>query len=88
MNLERADPLYLAADEKPAEIAVVLRWIAERLGVSPPRVDRPRVAGREGRASNKRVRSARLLATGYRFRYPTFREGYGALIVGGATAGT
>ena len=30
--------------------------------------------------SNKSVRNARLLASGYRFRYPTFREGYGEMI--------
>ena len=30
--------------------------------------------------SNKRCRNARLRATGYRFRYPTFREGYAALL--------
>ena len=30
--------------------------------------------------SNKRCLNARLRATGYRFRYPTFREGYAALL--------
>lgn len=82
MTLERAEPLYVAADEEPAEFGAVLRWIAERLGVSPPRVDPAEAGERYGRTSNKRVNSARLLASGYRFRYPTFREGYGALIAG------
>ena len=31
-------------------------------------------------SSNKRCRNARLRAAGYRFRYPSFREGYGALL--------
>jgi hypothetical protein len=31
-------------------------------------------------ASNKRCSNARLRATGYRFRLPTFREGYAAAI--------
>jgi nucleoside-diphosphate-sugar epimerase len=87
MMLEHADPLYVAADEEPAETAVVLRWIAERLGVPPPSVDPLEEGSRYGRATNKRVRSTRLLASGYRFRYPTFREGYGELIADGQAAG-
>lgn len=84
MMLERADPLYVAADEEPAELAVVLGWIAERLGVPRPTADAREEGTRYGRTTNKRVRSARLLASGYRFRYPTFREGYAELIGGGA----
>ena len=87
MMLEQADPLYVAADEEPAETAIVLCWIAERLEVSPPRVDPHEAEARYGRAANKRVRSTRLLASGYRFRYPTFREGYGELIASGESVG-
>src|SRR5262249_40303706 len=86
MTLEQAEPLYVAADEEPAATAVVLRWIAERLGVPPPSVDPLEDGSRYGRTVNKRVRNARLLASGYRFRYPTFREGYGELIAGGRAA--
>jgi hypothetical protein len=32
--------------------------------------------------SNKRCRNDRLLASGYIFRYPSFREGYRAVIEG------
>jgi nucleoside-diphosphate-sugar epimerase len=88
MSLERIEPLYLASDDEPAEMAVVLRWLAERLGVpSPPVEERAAPHERYGRTSNKRVKNARLLASGYRFRYPTFREGYAGLIAGGAAAG-
>ena len=80
LALERPDPLYLAGDEDPAEIAEVLRWLAARLGAPQPHVDSQETGMRYGRTSNKRVRSARLRASGYRFRFPTFREGYGALI--------
>ena len=61
--------------------------LAERLGVPPPRVDAAETGTRYGRTSNKRVRNARLLASGYRFRYPTFREGYGELIAGVVSQG-
>ncbi len=80
MDVEPAPPLLLAADHDPVEVASVLRWLAERLGVPAPSVAPPAEPGRYGRISNKRVRNARLLVGGYRFRYPTFREGYGALI--------
>ena len=86
-TLERPAARYVAADEEPAELAVVLRWIAERVGAPPPRIDAAQTAVRYGRRSNKRVRPARLLASGYRFRYPTFREGYGQLIARHAAPG-
>lgn len=82
LERDEAEPLYCAVDHEPTDAGEVYRWIAARLGVAPPRVDEtPR--GRYGRTANKRVRAARLLASGYRFRYPTFREGYGELIGGG-----
>ena len=37
-------------------------------------------AGPRRARGNKRCRNARLLASGYAFRYPTFREGYRAVI--------
>jgi nucleoside-diphosphate-sugar epimerase len=70
-------PLYLGVDREPAEACDVQRWLAERLGVAPPRPD-PAAPG--GRGSNKRVRGDRLLRSGYRLRFPTFREGYGAML--------
>jgi nucleoside-diphosphate-sugar epimerase len=80
MRLDRPASLYCAADDEPAELATVLRWIADQLDRPPPRTAPQPAVGRYGRVSNKRVRSARLLASGYRFRYPTFREGYAELI--------
>ena len=87
MALESAVPLVAAADNEPADLATVLRWIAQRLGVPPPRIDASETGSRYGRTGNKRVRNGRLLASGYRFRYPTFREGYGELIARDGTTG-
>jgi len=83
LTLEGPQPLYVAADEEPAELAHVLRWLAERLDAPAPRVDPHETAIRYGRSSNKRVQSTRLSSSGYRFRFPTFREGYGALLAAG-----
>ncbi len=87
MALERPEALYVAADHDPADLATVFGWVAEHLGAPPPSVDAAATVTRYGRTSNKRVRNARLLASGYRFRYPTFREGYGELIAGVASKG-
>ncbi|MGH7382044.1 MAG: SDR family oxidoreductase [Candidatus Methylomirabilales bacterium] len=73
------DDLYLGVDHEPAEDCVVLRWLAGRLGVPPPRVENPTLGSAQRRRGNKRCRNARLVASGYMFRYPTFRDGYGAL---------
>jgi len=80
--LDRSDALYVGADHEPAEAGTLLRWLAAALGAPAPRTELVADAGhRYGRASNKRVKNARLLASGYSFRYPTFREGYKSLMV-------
>lgn len=73
------DPVVVGVDDEPSDDAATLRWLAQRLGVPPPAVtDAPGEA--RVRSGNKRCRNARLHATGYTLSYPTFREGYGALI--------
>lgn len=77
--LERPAPesIYLGVDHEPAELCEVLRFLARRLGVEPPRTAPRDEAGHRG---SKRCSSRRLRADGYRFVYPTYREGYDALI--------
>ena len=76
-----AGDVVLGVDCDPAEERVVLAWLAERLGAPPPRAAEAAPSGR--RVGSKRCRNTRLLATGYRFRHPSFREGYAALLGGG-----
>lgn len=61
-------------DTDQAERCEVLTWMAEQLGAPAPRT------GEGSGRGNKRVSSARLQATGYAYRYPTFREGYRAML--------
>ncbi len=77
LRLERPLPLYLAADGEPATQCAVMAWMAERLGLPVPSS-----ADTESSKSGKRCRNARLVASGYEFEYPSFREGYGAVIAG------
>lgn len=71
---ERLPSLLLGVDDNPVLQADVVAWIADRLGVARPE------AGEGERVSGKRCRNARLHGFGYRLRYPSFREGYGALV--------
>ena len=70
---------YLGVDDEPADEAEVLRYLAERLGVPEPMPYEP---GTEPptRAGSKRCRNARIRAEGYSFEYPSFREGYAAML--------
>lgn len=73
--LPEPDPVYLGVDHDPAERGEVLSWLAQQLGAPAPRVDTHRTT-----RGNKRARNDRLVHSGYRFRYPTYREGYASLI--------
>jgi hypothetical protein len=80
MQLEAPEPVYLGVDSEPADEAVMLRWLAGALGAAEPRLAAEGERhGRERRAS-KRCRNHRLLASGYRFLYPSFREGYRTIL--------
>jgi nucleoside-diphosphate-sugar epimerase len=79
MSMDTLESLYVAVDDDPVDRAEVLHWLADRLSVD--------ALSEEGessyRGSGRRCRNDRLRASGYRFQYPTFREGYGALIEDG-----
>jgi len=90
---EAPAPLYLGVDDESADEAEVFRWLASELGADAPTgptesTEESRSAGEaRGRAVGSKRCSNRLAReSGYRFRYPSFREGYGELIR--ATGGT
>ena len=79
MRLSSPETLYLGTDSEPAEQAEVLCWLAKRLGVLPSCSESRAPSGRESK-SNKRCRNSRVVQSGYSFLYPTFREGYEAIL--------
>jgi hypothetical protein len=81
MGLENPDAVYLGVDREPAEERAVLLWLAGVLGSPEPRVAESAEASERPRGS-KRCRNDRLLRSGYTFRYPSFREGYRAVLEG------
>lgn len=79
MAVETPASIYVGVDNEPTELGTVYRWLATRLGVPEPRVGSDG-EGLRPQGGNKRCRNRRLLATGFVLRYPTFREGYGAIL--------
>ncbi len=77
MQLEAPEQLYLAVDHEPTAEATVLNWLAGAVGAPPPR---PELRETPRRRGNKRCRNGRLLASGYEFLHPSFREGYAAVL--------
>jgi nucleoside-diphosphate-sugar epimerase len=85
LGLPRPASIYLGVDRDPAPLRDVYRWIAARAGAPDPCRDAggepPETAMPRGRrSSNKRCSSRRLVESGFTFRYPTFRDGYGPLV--------
>ncbi|QCO97194.1 NAD-dependent epimerase/dehydratase family protein [Arthrobacter sp. 24S4-2] len=83
------DPVYLGVDDDPAELGEVQRFLASELGLPQP----PSAAagnsgvagagsGEPARGGNKRCSNKLLRSTGFEFAYPTFREGYRAILAG------
>lgn len=70
------EPLYLACDSEPATGEDVRRWLAGQLGIPTAEL----VPSESLRAGSKRCCNRRMLASGYSLVYPSFREGYSALL--------
>ena len=83
MTLAEPGDVYIGVDHEPAEECAVLCWLAAQLGVAPPRVGLPSGVNPRRRRGNKRCRNTKLVQSGFRFRYPTYREGYAAILSGG-----
>lgn len=71
-------PIYLGVDDLPVQRGEVLRFLADELGVPHPAVGGPAPS----RGGDKRCSNARLRASGCALTYPTYREGYRAVLAG------
>jgi nucleoside-diphosphate-sugar epimerase len=78
MAADEAPATLLLSDDEPAPQRDVTAFIAERLGVPLPAGSAPAEA--PARGGDKRCNNARLRATGYALLYPTYREGYAAML--------
>lgn len=78
-NSVSLESLYIGVDNQPTLTCEVYEWLAEQLSVSDIEHVDPSEHSRTKR-SNKRLSNQKLRDTGYKFKYPTFKEGYLALI--------
>ena len=78
MDVAEPAPVYLGSDALPVDLAEVLRYIASELGLPEP------AAGEatSSRGGARRCDSGLLQSTGFSFTYPTYREGYRAILGG------
>ncbi len=79
VEIPTVEPLYLAVDDEPVLLREVYAWLAARLGVPFPAMTPPSASERQMRG-HKRCANRRLRASGWQPRYPSFREGYEALL--------
>lgn len=80
LQIPATAPVVLAVDCEPAPQCRVMDWMADQLHCDrPPRLH----AGMRRRGGNKRCSNRRLLESGFRFCYPSFREGYASMLATG-----
>lgn len=84
-RLVAPDTVYLAVDDAPCTQCELMDWLAEQLG--RPKPPRAHAAPGTPRAGSKRCCNARLKASGYTLRFPTYREGYRAMLASARAAG-
>ncbi|WP_346841442.1 NAD-dependent epimerase/dehydratase family protein [Metapseudomonas otitidis] len=68
-------PCYLGVDDAPAPLDEVVAWLRKRLGVT-----HWSESSTVRRAGSKRCSNARARALGWEPQYPSFREGYAAIL--------
>jgi nucleoside-diphosphate-sugar epimerase len=78
-GLAQPAPLYLGTDDEPSRLDDVLRFVAQEMGSAEPEFGD--VDGRQA-GGDKRLSNALLGSTGFQFTYPSYREGYRAVLAG------
>ncbi|WP_349897838.1 NAD-dependent epimerase/dehydratase family protein [Parafrigoribacterium soli] len=76
-RVQSPEALYLGSDNEPVELGEVLSFLATEMGREHPPMDDDTAS-----ALTKRCSNALLRGTGFEFAYPSFREGYRAVLAG------
>jgi nucleoside-diphosphate-sugar epimerase len=74
-----AGEIYLGVDDKPSTQAEFYSWLFGQWREEFPNGGSPAEAS-PAHGSNKRCSNQKIKALGFKFRYPSFREGYAALL--------
>lgn len=75
---QEPDAVYIGVDDESAELGDVLRFLANELQLPVPPVG----PASDGGAGDKRCSNQRLRSTGFTFTFPSYREGYRAILAG------
>lgn len=77
MDENKRERLYIGVDSDPAPRFETESWLARQMGVDvKPREEKMG----ERSAGHKRCRNNRLLDSGYQLRYPSYKQGYRAVL--------
>lgn len=76
----RPETVYLGVDDQPVDRREIVEYLARSLDLPVPPIAAPS-AGNDGNRG-KRCDNARLRKSGFVFTYPTYREGYAAVLQG------
>ena len=80
LRLPAVEPTYLGVDNEPANQQEILHYVARKLSSAAYAQTAAAPIDRAQIVTGKRCRNDRLQASGYRMRYPTYREGISALL--------
>jgi nucleoside-diphosphate-sugar epimerase len=82
---DRPPRVVIGVDDEPAQLGDVLTFIAGELGLPAPAQPPGRIRDDRGKVGDRRFRNAVLRDSGFDLSYPTFREGYAAVLRGEGT---
>ncbi|MEM1158442.1 MAG: SDR family oxidoreductase [Verrucomicrobiota bacterium] len=75
----KSGSVYNVTDNEPASYREIFQWLCDRLQLPLPDIGTPDYFGKRG-ITNKRVSNQKLRNTGWQPQYPSFREGYEAML--------
>ena len=73
-NRAEVGQVYLGVDDEPVRRSEFFYWLCQKLGMPTQKIETSQ------KILGKRCQNARLKSLGFSFKYPTFREGYSALL--------
>ena len=73
---------YNVVDDEPVRYGDLLAWLAGQLGIPPPIYDAaaPKTRTRQGPRPHRRISNSKLRATGWKPRFPSYREGMAGIL--------
>ncbi|MEY4630740.1 MAG: hypothetical protein RIQ81_860 [Pseudomonadota bacterium] len=85
LELQNPARTYCVTDSDPAPQHEIIVWLRQQLGLKPLSVvftgpDGMPLAHKDLPETNKRVRNGLLASTGFSWKFPGYRDGYGSLV--------